>query len=166
MGSILAPSRGALDSVATVAGLGALAVLLAVVATILTLIFITPEKKYATLPKGLRVLADIFNFKGLLIEAILKTLYIFSTLLAIFMGFVSMITASFFSGLLMIVLAPIGIRFVFELLMMAILAVKNIISINNKLKNQNEIPVAPKAPVAPVAPKAPEVATTEEAPKE
>ena len=35
-------------------------------------------------------------------------------------------------------LGPIALRLTYELLMMAVLAVKNIISINNKLRNQNE----------------------------
>ena len=35
------------------------------------------------------------------------------------------------------ILGPILIRLVYELLMMAILLLKNVISINNKLRNQN-----------------------------
>lgn len=73
------------------------------------------------------------------------------------------------------VLGPIAVRLCYELLMMAVLLLKNVISINRKLKNQNERsadadlfavpelhrtqpakPAAPVAPVVPVAPAQPE----------
>ena len=41
-------------------------------------------------------------------------------------------------GLLLMILGPIAIRLVYELLMMMVILVKNVIEINNKLKNQNE----------------------------
>ena len=41
-------------------------------------------------------------------------------------------------GLIMMILGPIAIRIVYEFIMMAILLVKNVIQINNKLKNQND----------------------------
>ena len=69
------------------------------------------------------------------------------------------------------VLGPIAVRLCYELLMMAVLLLKNVISINRKLKNQNERsadadlfavpelhrtqPAKPVAPVTPVAPAAP-----------
>lgn len=40
-------------------------------------------------------------------------------------------------GILIMILGPILIRLMYELLMMAILMLKNVISINNKLRNQN-----------------------------
>lgn len=40
-------------------------------------------------------------------------------------------------GILVMILGPIVIRLVYELLMMVIILIKNVISINNKLKNQN-----------------------------
>ena len=46
-------------------------------------------------------------------------------------------------GILLMILGPIGVRVTYELLMMAVLAVKNIISINNKLRNQNGDAAAP-----------------------
>lgn len=74
-------------------------------------------------------------------------------------------------GILLMVLGPIAVRLCYELLMMAVLLLKNVISINRKLKNQNERsadadlfavpelhrtqPSQPTAPVTPVAPAAP-----------
>lgn len=40
-------------------------------------------------------------------------------------------------GILVMVLGPIVIRLVYELLMIAVLLLKNVISINNKLRSQN-----------------------------
>ena len=73
------------------------------------------------------------------------------------------------------VLGPIAVRLCYELLMMAVLLLKNVISINRKLKNQNERsadadlfavpelhrtqPAKPAAPVTPVAPAAPSFCT-------
>lgn len=73
------------------------------------------------------------------------------------------------------VLGPIAVRLCYELLMMAVLLLKNVISINRKLKNQNERsadadlfavpelhrtqPAKPVAPVTPVAPAAPSFCT-------
>ena len=59
---------------------------LAVVGAILVFIFIMPAKKRASLPKFLQVLHDIFTFKGLMIEAILRFLYVFYTLFCIVAG--------------------------------------------------------------------------------
>ena len=46
-------------------------------------------------------------------------------------------------GILLMILGPIAVRLSYELVMMAVLAVKNIISINNKLRNQNGDAAAP-----------------------
>lgn len=119
--------------------LAVLAVLTAVAATVLAFIFITPEKKRDKLPKFLRLLHDICNFNGLIIEKILKAVYIFATAYVIISEFFSIFTGkNILLCLLTMVLAPIAIRIAFELVMMAVLLVKNVISINNKLKNQNE----------------------------
>lgn len=168
-----------------------MAVLTAIAATVLAFIFIVPEKKGAKL-KGIgKLLHDICNFKFLTLEKIMQALYIFVTVLAILMCWVSGIEAlyweEFGAGLLLMFVGPfvafIGVRIAYEIIMMSILLVKNVIQINNKLKNQNdeagadafsmdglkdkyfeakpatapveEVTAAPVAPVAPVAPAAP-----------
>lgn len=155
-------------------------VLLALTATVLAFIFITPEKKRASLPKFLKILHDIANFKGLFIELIVKALYIFVTVFVILFGFFMIFVGGDFLGcLLTMVLGPIAIRLGFEASMMLILLVKNVISINNKLRSQtdeadadmgfdfSEFKAAPQQPVyqqpvyqqpvyeQPVAPQAP-----------
>lgn len=162
-----------------------IALLLAIAATVLAFVFIVPEKKRDKLGKFGKFLHDTCNFKYLIIEKILQALYIFATALTILIGFFMLFCTDWNGwmggkGILLIILGPIGVRVTYELLMMAVLAVKNIISINNKLRNQNgdaaapdifspdmsnlkdafgkkeapvqAAPAAPQATVAPVAP--------------
>jgi len=125
----------------------------ALAATILVFIFVTPEKKYNGLNKFFKVVADIFNFKQLLLEKILKVLYVFSTLVCIGVGFFmifsgyqgygyydyygSYVGGGFHSlagyGILLIILGPIFVRILFEACMLTIILVKNVIDINKKL---------------------------------
>ena len=129
-------------------GLSAIVLILSIVLTVLAGIFIMPAKKRAGLNKFFKFTHDLFNFKWLILETIFKYLYVFLTFTVILGGFFTMTVMAikydynadefFVSGLVAMIVGPIAVRIAYELLMMAILAVKNIISINNKLKNQNE----------------------------
>lgn len=121
--------------------------ILAVVATILAYVFIVPESRREKLNAFGKFLHDTCNFKYLIVEKILQALYIFFTADLIILGFFMLFAApkDFFGerhwlggyGILIMILGPILIRLMYELLMMAILMLKNVISINNKLRNQN-----------------------------
>ena len=104
--------------ISTLGTLGIIAILLAIIATVLAFIFIVPAKRREKMGKFGKFLHDACNFKFLIVEKILQALYIFFTAL--------------------VILGPIAVRLSYELVMMAVLAVKNIISINSKLRNQNE----------------------------
>lgn len=122
-----------------------LAIVLSLAATILLFILVIPEKKRAKLPKFFQVIHDICNFKGLLIEKLLKVFYVFSTVYIMFNGVLTWFSGgnfgiNFLTGLLMLVLGPILIRIVYEALMLGILLVKNVIQINNKLSGKSEDP--------------------------
>lgn len=153
-----------------------LGALTAIAATVLTLIFITPEKKRASLNKFFAVLHDIFNFKFLVLELILKVCYIFTTLFCIGFGFFVLFnfevyttwTGTHFSydgwvGFPIMIFGPIVARLVYEGILMFLLLVKNTIEINKKLPNKGasaetktaDAPAAPKAPSTPDAPTAP-----------
>ena len=115
---------------------------LALAATVLALIFITPEKRRQTLPGFFRVLADIFNFKFLILEYIIKALYILETLTCVFIGFFMLFSGiggfgGFVSyapaGLAVMIVGPIIVRLVYEAMIMFILLVKNTSQINKKL---------------------------------
>ena len=121
---------------------------LAVVATILAYVFIVPESRREKLNAFGKFLHDTCNFKYLIVEKILQALYIFFTADLIILGFFMLFAApeDIFGdrhwlggfGIAIMILGPILIRLVYELLMMAVLMLKNVISINNKLRNQNE----------------------------
>ena len=124
-------------------GLAAILVVTLVVSAILAilaLVFITPEKRRPGQGGFFRWLANVFNFRSLLIEGILKFFYITVTLLSVLGGFVLAIysvatgdISTFFAALLSMILGPFVIRLMFEFLMLFILLVKNVIEINKKL---------------------------------
>ena len=174
-----------------------LALLAAVAAVVLAFIFILPEKKRESLGKFGKLLHDTLNFKFLVIEKVLQALYIFATAFVIVYGFLMLfyVQSNPFAsinrwyggyGIMLMLLGPIVIRVIYELMMLAVLLVKNVISINNKLKSQNDeeqkedvfaipdlnqyksepaAPVSAEAPAAPEVPAAPVVAAPAEAPE-
>lgn len=134
-----------------------LSALAAIAATVLAYIFIIPEKKRATLNKLGKLVHDILNFKFLIIEKLVQFFYVLATASTICFGFFMLFYFprsyrydyfygeyvagrqwSGWVGFIIMILGPIVIRLVYELIMMGILVVKNVIQINNKLKNQNE----------------------------
>ena len=124
-----------------------IAAVLALVATVLAFIFIVPEKKRPQLGAFGKFLHDTCNFKHLMVEKILQALYIFTTAATILFGVLMLFRTEYNYwtgervwmggiGLLIIILGPIVIRLSYELMMMAILLLKNVISINRKLADQ------------------------------
>ena len=118
--------------------------------TILALIFITPESRRHTLNSFFTFVHDLFNFKFLFLEKVLKFLYIFNTLYCILAGFFMLFSGERYSsyyysyfqsyalpGLLLMILGPIAVRIIYEGIMLFILLVKNVIQINNKLKSND-----------------------------
>ena len=128
------------------------AVALTIAATILLYIYVIPEKKRNSLPKIGVVLHDIFTFKTLYIEKVLRFIYTVATVFCIIagilllFGFVSYDYGYGYSytrwfggyGILLMILGTVGLRLAYESLMMFILLVKNTIQINNKLSNKEE----------------------------
>ncbi len=132
-------SSGAGSSV----GFTAVAFILAIVATVLAFIFIVPEKRREKLNAFGKFLHDTCNFKYLVVEKLLQALYIFATCLVILTGFFMLFQSAFGRwlggiGILTMIVGPIALRLVYELLMMMVLLVKNVIMINKKLKDQND----------------------------
>lgn len=136
-----------------------LGILAALAVTVLAYIFIIPEKKRESLPKIFKIVHDIFNFKELYLEKILKALYVLCTVACVTIGLCWQLGFSVWEswysdelnvewaggyGLLLILVGPIVIRIVYEAMMMFVLLVKNTMQINNKLKSQ-EAPAAPAA---------------------
>ena len=124
-----------------------IAVVLAIAATVLAFIFIVPEKRREKLNAFGKFLHDLCSFKFLVVEKILQALYIFSTAFIVLFGVLQLFNvqrdywtgASRWmggTGLLCIIVGPIAVRLSYELMMMAILLVKNVISINRKLADE------------------------------
>ena len=138
-----------LSSVLVIVGM-----VLALAATIIAWIMIVPERKRAGLNKFFQYLHDLFNFKSLWLEKILKFLYIFETMFCIIGGFLMLFSFEtytsygFYSGssthtrwngwigILMIVFGPIVVRVLYEFIMLLVLQVKNTMEINDKLNAQ------------------------------
>lgn len=134
-----------------------IAFILALAATIVAWIMIVPERKRAGLNKFFQWIHDLFNFKSLWLEKILKFLYIFETLFCVIGGFLMLFNFSTYEsysysygkfgttshttwngwvGLLLLVFGPIIVRVLYEFVMMVILQLKNTMEINDKLNAQ------------------------------
>ena len=120
---------------------------LALVATVLAFIYIVPEERREKMGSFGKFLHDTCNFKYLMVEKILQALYIFSTAAVILFGVLMLFRTEYNYwtdsriwmggyGLLIIILGPIAIRLSYELMMMAILLLKNVIAINRKLPDK------------------------------
>lgn len=118
-----------------------LGILAAIILTILLYVAVLPESKNGKLGKFGQFLHDFFTFKKLYIEAVLRFLYVLSTMLCIAIGFFSMFGASFFSGLGLMILGPIVVRIAYELIMLVIILVSNVIAINRKLGGEGIRPI-------------------------
>lgn len=126
-----------------------LGALVAIGGTVVSFIFILPDKKRNSLNGFFRWAHDFLNFKELWIEKILKALYIFETFACIAIGFFMLFSVEhiygWFSsstvylggfGILLIILGPVVVRLIYEGLMLMVLLVKNVMDINNKLNPQ------------------------------
>lgn len=126
------------------------ALILTLGATIYLCIAVLPAHRDGDLPRPLQGLHNLFRFKKLYLEVILRFFYLLSTCFCVFFGFFLIFSrTSFYSyshffgetyyqsyalqGLLLLLLGPIALRIGYELLMLLILAVKNLMEINHKL---------------------------------
>ncbi len=117
---------------------GIISGLVSLVCSILVWILVMPEKKRPKLNAFFTFVSDVFNFRSLLIEKILKFTYLLLTLFAILFGFLAFVVSindgrAALMGLLVMILGPIALRLIYELSVMAVLLVKNVIQINNKM---------------------------------
>ena len=152
-----------------------LGIIVALAATVLSVIYIVPESKRSGLKHPVLVfLHDLFNFKSLWIEKIMKFLYILATCSSVAIGFFMLFwfeeiltygydyNLGFYTyiteykwfgyyGLILMIIAPIVIRIVYEFMMMLILLVKNTIEINNKMPKVADKDSAPAPSAAPTS---------------
>jgi len=81
------------------------------------------------------------NFKSFILPLILKFLYAFSVLYAFFSGIVTIFTGNVWTGILMTVLGPLGVRVAYELILM-------LFSVLDGIKETNRLLRAGAAPRA------------------
>lgn len=146
-----------------------LGIISAIVLTVFLYIKVMPGKKDGTFNKGiLQFLHNYFNFKKLYLEEVLKCVFSLATIACVTTGALLLISteevyhysyysgsyytkeSTFLYGLLVMVAGPIALRLVYEVMMMFILLVKNVMDINNKLKVNNGTPVEEAPAPAPV----------------
>ncbi len=169
----------------------ALTIVLSIIVAVVGIVFFLPPKNREKFGKGFKRIFDFVNFKTFIVDYVLKGLYILSTAMCVIGGFLTIFTVrttyqnvydsnSVFSqtqattslsvdnigtGLLIMVLGPIIVRIVYELIMLTIVGVKNIIEINKKMdcckgeeaKTETEEPTFVEEPTvsAPVEPEEP-----------
>ena len=114
-----------------------LSLIISIILVISLYIFILPDTKRSSLNKGFLAIHDFLKIKRLMVESIFRFLYVFFVVSSIVSGFL-LLFKSFGRGLTLMILGPIICRIIFELLLMSILLVKNVMEINNHLKGIDE----------------------------
>ncbi len=114
-----------------------------VAAIVLLYVKVLPKKYDGKLGnKYLQWLHNYFNFKRLYIEDILKFLFVVGTVICVCFGFFMMFSvtetyygdqSNFATGLGVLIVGPITMRFLFELQMMGVMLVRNVMEINKKM---------------------------------
>ena len=112
----------------------AIAFVIAIAAGIMIYFMFVKDNKPVN--KNLQKLKDLLDFKTMLIEPILKIVYIIATVFIILFSF-GFISINFVSFLMVLILGPIGIRIVYELMMINIMIWKNTKEINDNIKVKN-----------------------------
>lgn len=119
-----------------------LSIVLGIVATIIALCLLFPDKKRPTLRGFGKIFNDVLNFKTLLFEVLMKALYVYTTTYVFFTGFFTIFRETSFgmdfsdnllAGLKTMFLGVIIVRVVYELFIMLVVLIKNVAGINKKL---------------------------------
>ena len=114
----------------------AIAFVIAIAAGIMIYFMFVKDNKPVS--EKLQKLKDLLDFKTMLIEPILKIVYIIATVFIILFSF-GLISLNFVSFLMVLILGPIAIRIVYELMMINIMIWKNTKEINDNIKAKNNV---------------------------
>ena len=123
---------------------------LALAAAVLLCVFVLPQRRRARLTGFLAKVHEFVNFNVLIIEKLLKVLYILCTCVTVFFGIFVLFSINALSGLLIIVAGSVLIRVGYEMSMLISIGVNNLIQLNRKTPGGNGAQYAPPAapPVA------------------
>ena len=148
-----------------------LAVLATIAAMILLYMKVLPRKFDGTFnSKFIQFLHDFFHFKKLYVEEVLKFFFVLATVTCVCFGvfvlrgyqegfdynyytgtYETTKESTFLYGLLITVVGPVVLRLTYELAMLAIMLVKNVIDINNKMPKKEAPAVSEPKVEAPQA---------------
>lgn len=111
-----------------------IAVILAIAAGIMVyFMFVKSDKPVSS---SLQKLRDLLDFKTMLIEPILKIVYIILTIFIVLFSF-GLISTSFILFLIVLIFGPLTLRITYELMMINIMIWKNTKEINGNLNPKN-----------------------------
>ena len=122
----------AVESVAYAAMWTVVSLVIAIIGGVLVY-FLFIKGKDLKLSDGLKKFRDLLDFKIMLIEPILKILYLVFTIFVILTSF-NLITTNFLAFLLMLILGPVIIRIIYEASLMLVMIWKNTKVIDDKTK--------------------------------
>ncbi len=133
---LLGETTNTVNKVAGTAVWTVIAFIIAIAAGIMIYFMFVKDNKPVS--EKLQKLKDLLDFKTMLIEPILKIVYIIATVFIILFSF-GLISLNFVSFLMVLILGPIAIRIVYELMMINIMIWKNTKEINNNIKAKNNV---------------------------
>lgn len=133
---LLGETTNTVNKVAGTAVWTVIAFIIAIAAGIMIYFMFVKDNKPVS--EKLQKLKDLLNFKTMLIEPILKIVYIIATVFIILFSF-GLISLNFVSFLMVLILGPIAIRIVYELMMINIMIWKNTKEINDNIKAKNNV---------------------------
>ncbi len=111
-----------------------IAVILAIAAGIMVyFMFVKSDKPVS---ENLQKIRDLLDFKTMLIEPILKIVYIILTIFIVLFSF-GLISTSFILFLIVLIFGPLTLRITYELMMINIMIWKNTKEINGNLNPKN-----------------------------
>lgn len=133
---LLGETTKTVNKVAGTAVWTVIAFIIAIAAGIMIYFMFVKDNKPVS--EKLQKLKDLLDFKTMLIEPILKIVYIIATVFIILFSF-GLISLNFVSFLMVLILGPIAIRIVYELMMINIMIWKNTKEINDNIKAKNNV---------------------------
>lgn len=133
---LLGETTNTVNKVAGTAVWTVIAFVIAIAAGIMIYFMFVKDNKPVS--ENLQKLKDLLDFKTMLIEPILKIVYIIATVFIILFSF-GLISLNFVSFLMVLILGPIAIRIVYELMMINIMIWKNTKEINDNIKAKNNV---------------------------
>ena len=133
---LLGETTNTVNKVAGTAVWTVIAFIIAIAAGIMIYFMFVKDNKPVS--ENLQKLKDLLDFKTMLIEPILKIVYIIATVFIILFSF-GFISINFVSFLMVLILGPIAIRIVYELMMINIMIWKNTKEINDNIKAKNNV---------------------------